>query len=100
MPQKTRRKPPVKKTKTTRRKTAVKQAANRRNGPEKLSPKEVDALLNQLQSEERSEKAWLEMSSVKPGDDDDRWSAVEEGLVTGGPGAKRQSVKLWKHFAK
>jgi hypothetical protein len=106
MPRKTSRKPSLKKVKTVRKNAAAK-SPSKKQAPkrskktlllkpqEKLNPKEVEALLNQLQSEERSEKAWQEMTAVKPSAEDDRWNAVEENLISSGQGAKH-----WKHFAK
>ncbi|HAH06047.1 MAG TPA: hypothetical protein DCM05_05875 [Elusimicrobia bacterium] len=108
MPRKASRKPPVKKkVKAVVRKKAapkrpVKSQALKRSKKlltlrpgETLKPKEVEALLNQLQSEERSEKAWLEMTAIKPSAEEDRWNEVEESLVSG-----KQDAKQWKHFAK
>ena len=103
---KPRRKPALKSSKAAhpkaKKKAALKKAAPRkrplraaRKAPEKLNPKEVETLLTQLQSEERSEKAWLEMTSPKPGEEEDRWGQIEENLVAGA-----QSAKRWKYFAK
>ena len=105
---KTRRKTAAKKSKAARARTRKKTSPKAKRAPSKkttirlapkapanINPKEVEALLTQLQSEERSEKAWLEMTSPKAGEEDDRWSEVEENLVAGAQGAKR-----WKHFAK
>ena len=105
MSPKTRRKPTPKKSKTARakakKKTLSKKASPRRPSPAasrkaaaRINPKEVEALLGQLQSEERSEKAWLEMTSPKPGEDD-HWNYLEDNLAAGDQGPKR-----WKYFAK
>jgi len=101
-----RKKPAVKRTKTAR--AGTKKRASQKSAPSKkttirlspkvppnLNPKEVETLLTQLQSEERSEKAWLEMTSPKAGEEEDRWNEVEEHIVAGSQGAKR-----WKYFAK
>ena len=106
---KTRRKTAVKKSKAARptsrkkaspkakratsKKTTIRLAAK---APANLNPKEVETLLTQLQSEERSEKAWLEMTSPKAGEEEDRWNEVEEDLVAG----SQQGAKRWKYFAK
>jgi hypothetical protein len=106
-PKKTRRKPATKKSKATRakakKKSPLKKAAPRKTtirlapkAPANLNPKEVETLLTQLQSEERSEKTWLEMTTPKSGEEEDRWGEVEENLVTG----SQQGEKRWKHFAK
>lgn len=108
MPRKASRKPPLSKKAKTRpsrkaapKKPVKKPALKRTKKPltlrpgENLNPKEVEALLNQLQSEERSEKAWLEMTAIKPSAEEDRWNEVEESLVAG-----KQDAKQWKHFAK
>ncbi|MFA6029969.1 MAG: hypothetical protein WC969_08960 [Elusimicrobiota bacterium] len=64
-----------------------------------LSPKDIDALWEQLQTEERSEKAWQEMTGQKPYEDEDRWNQVEEDLVQEA-NSRNGDIKRWKYFAK
>jgi hypothetical protein len=67
--------------------------------PKRLTIKDVDALWSQLQSEERSEKAWQAMTSAAPSENEDRWSKVQDDLIKEAS-SKDQNVRRWKFFAK
>jgi len=62
----------------------------------KLSSNEVTTLLAQVQSEERSERIWQEMTSIEP-DGSESLRAVEEKLIKQPDESKR---KTWKYFGK
>mgnify|MGYP001604055395 CR=1 FL=1 len=64
---------------------------------EHISPAEVGVLELQAAQQAKSESSWLSMTTPPPGED--RWSAVEENLLT----KEREhdhSERRWKYFAK
>ncbi|MFA6092405.1 MAG: hypothetical protein WCU88_07540 [Elusimicrobiota bacterium] len=67
--------------------------------PKRLTSKDVDSLWSQLQSEERSEKAWQAMTAAAPSDKEDRWNQVQDDLIQEAS-SKDQNIRRWKYFAK
>ncbi|MBI5630448.1 MAG: hypothetical protein HY921_06150 [Elusimicrobia bacterium] len=63
-----------------------------------ISPEEVDWLERLALEHRKSEQAWLQMTA-SAGEDEDRWSTVEEQLLV----KSRQrdpSPRRWKYFGK
>ncbi|MFH1723223.1 MAG: hypothetical protein ABII00_01240 [Elusimicrobiota bacterium] len=93
------------KKKVARKKAAKKKAVKRRTAAPRaprLKKEEVGALLDQLQSEERSERVWNEMTSPDPDPDPgdgDHWTAVEERWRLK-PAERDHQLRRWKHFGK
>ena len=69
----------------------------RRQGASDWSPEEVDLLQKQAESHRSTEEAWQKLADG--GDDDDRWSAVEENLLSRDL-QQENAERRWKFFSK
>jgi hypothetical protein len=78
-------------------KKPVRTAKKAANGTTKLDAEEVSFLLEHMQIEERSERAWAAMTS--PEAEEDVWGAVEEHLVHQ-PHEANHKLRRWKFFGK
>lgn len=87
----------VKKKSAARKKAKNKPAIVKKLEP-KLSAEEIGSLLEQVQSEERSERAWLEMTAADADDADVH--AAEEEKVLSRPQERKGGLKTWKYFGK
>lgn len=58
---------------------------------------EVDLLQKSAESHKHAEQAWQKLADA--GDDDDRWSAVEEHLLTRDL-QQESAERRWKFFSK
>lgn len=63
--------------------------------PESITPDEVVHIESMVKRFEESEKAWQRMTAAP--EDDDKWSSVEEHLLTRRDG---DSDRRWKFFSK
>lgn len=52
-----------------------------------------------LTPEERSERAWREMTAADPDDAEEAWSDVERHLLTK-PHERNHQLRRWKYFGK
>lgn len=64
----------------------------------RLNKEEVSALFDQLDSEERTERAWRQMHEHES-DDADHFAAVEEHLIHQ-PHERDPQLRRWKYFGK
>lgn len=79
-----------------RKKAPVKKAVRKRAVKE--DPEEVARLFDQLQAEEKSEKAWKAM--VEPeSEDGEEWQKKEQHLQKK-PDRRRRKETRWKYFGK
>jgi hypothetical protein len=96
---------PVKRKARKTRKSAAAQPAARRTLSKKLkpapeiTPEEVVSYEVAAARQQRSEQAWLKMTSVAVDGEEDRWVAVEEHLLAK-PHESEHSQRRWKHFSK
>ena len=67
--------------------------------PGHISPDEVISLEHQAAQHQKSELSWLSMTAAPPADENDRWSAVEEHLLSRSR-EQDHSARRWKYFAK
>jgi hypothetical protein len=88
---------PVNRKKARAVKAAAPAKVSRRKVGTDWTPEEVVHLETQVENHKRSEQAWQRLTDA--GDDDDRWTNVEEHLLSRdqkSAGAERR----WKFFSK
>jgi hypothetical protein len=84
--------------KKTKKKAKKKKVVKRIKLEPKLSKDEISTLLDQVQSEERSERAWQEMTSLEP-DGSEALQTVEEKLIKQ-PHESKSKLRTWKYYGK
>ena len=82
-----------------RRALKRKAASKKHAGDKNIKPREVEALLEELQSEERAEKSLASIEVSKPSVEEEQWAKVEEDLTEAAV-SENLSQKRWKFYAK
>lgn len=64
-----------------------------------LGAREAAELADEVVAQERSERAWREMTSPEPSSAEDVWNAVEDHLIAK-PHESHHRDRRWKYFGK